>query len=196
MTDLYKQKRELLKQKREIRKKVMGREGEESSMQRVYGEKTKTVRAMKVEMFGSKSKKSGTKGDETSIEKFIRDILIEGNFEYKEQKRIRFLNYDFFIESANLFIEVNGDYHHCDIRLYPNGPKNDLQRRGLAQNERKIEFAEENKSNLVVIWQYDIEKHPETVKENLLGLIRNNQALIKSNVKMKTKLHSSKDWTK
>lgn len=198
MKDLYKKKRELLKEKREFRKKIMGRGEGESSMQRVYGESTKVRRAAKVEIFGSKSKKSGTKGDETSIEKFVSDFLRENNIEFKEQKRIRYLNYDVYIPSANLFIEIQGEYWHCDRRLYPNGPKNDVQRRGLAQNEEKIKFAADAKVNLVLLWQYDIERSPEVVKTDLLRLIRLNEALVK-HIPVEQRgasLTSSEDWTK
>lgn len=192
MTDLYKLKRELLKNKRELRKKAMGRTEAESSAQRVYGEATKTKKALKTFLFQDKSKKSATQGLETSIEKTVREFLEQNNIAYQEQKNLRWLNYDFYIPEINLFIEVQGEYHHCDPRLYPKGPKNDLQRRGVKQTQTKRDVAEKEKVNLLELWQPDIEKSWDVVSKKTLDVV----SLLKNEKESQYRFYSSIDWTK
>lgn len=164
-SDLYKQKRELLKQKRELRKKIMGRDGEKSSMQRVYGEKTKTVRAIKVEMFGSKSKASGTDGQETSIETFVKDCLVENGLKFVEQKAIRFVNVDFFLPEFNLVIQAEGCYFHVCPKCYPKGPKNQQQIRFLEKDKQSEEIVLGAGYKLLKIWHHEIIEDAERVKQ-------------------------------
>ena len=127
--DLYGFKRKLLKEKRVLRNQIIGNDSVDgSTFQRFYGESTKTRRALKIEMFGSKSKASGTDGKDTSIEIFIEKILEESGIDFKKQKAIRYINVDFYIPSLNLAIEVCGDYWHVNKKLYPE-PKNNIQRK-------------------------------------------------------------------
>lgn len=192
MADLYKLKRELLKQKRELRKRVMGRDSSESAALRVYGEATKTKKAIKIAMFGDKTKKSATKGGETSIEKIFKDFLIANNIEYKEQKNIRYLNYDFYLPKYNLYVEIQGSYWHCDPRIYTKGPKNKIQRIEVEKNKTKIRIAEESKVNLLCLWQPDLEKYFDIVEKECFSLF---EALEKEK-ELKFRLFSSIDWTK
>lgn len=192
MSDLYKVKRELLKQKRELRKKALGRAEDDSAGLRVYGEATKTRKALKTFLFQDKSKKSGTKGLETSIEKTVREFLEQNNIFFQEQKNLKWLNYDFYVPEVNLFIEVQGEYHHCDPRLYPNGPKNNLQRRGIKQTQTKREIAERERVNLIELWQPDIENCWDMTSQKLIETIK----MLKTENESKYRFYSSMEWTK
>jgi G:T-mismatch repair DNA endonuclease (very short patch repair protein) len=189
--NLGKIKREILKTKRNLRKKILKQDEEASSLQRVYGEKTKTIRALKVEMFDSKSKKSNTQGDETKIEEFIRKILESNFIKFKEQKALRYLNYDFYLMDYDLFVEVNGDYWHCSPRMYPNGPKNDIQRRNLEKNKNKRTLCEECKTNLLEIWEQDIKNNPQIVEKKFLQLIK---SLSEKPKREEYRFFSSENW--
>lgn len=192
MNDLYKQKREILKKKREFRKKILGVDESDNSRQRVYGEATKTRKALKIQMFGDKTKKSGTKGDDTKIEKFIFDFLNQHDIKFVPQKAIRYLNYDAWLPECNLYIEVNGEYFHCDERIYTKGPKNKLQRLGIEKTNKKREVAQSKNVNLLEIWGPDIEQCGEIVKEQLLKLI----AQLKEEKEQKYRFFTSMDWTR
>ena len=170
MSDLYKQKRELLKKKRSFRKKIMGRSEEESAAMRVYGEKTKTVRAIKVEIFKSKSKASGTDGESTSIENFIRECLISNNIKFIEQKAVRFINVDFYLPDYNLCIQAEGCYWHCCTKCYPAGPKNKQQRLALEKDVKSENIILEAKMKLLRIWHHEILENPELVKEKIKNI--------------------------
>lgn len=153
------ERQKLLEDRRQLRKDALG--GSESAQQRFYSELTKTRRALKVEAGLSKSKQS-----DTSIEIFVENYLKELGIEYKKQKRIRYLNYDFYIPSTDTLIEIQGTYHHVDPRVYAQ-PKNEMQRKNLLKNEIKRQFAKEANIKLVEIWQMDIEKTPASVKKVL-----------------------------
>ncbi len=140
-----------LRKIREIKKNAMG--GTESTLQRVYSEYTKTRRALKVELLGSKSKQSDT-GIELIIEKFLND----NDIKFKKQKRVRYLNYDFFLYEPKVLLEINGCYWHVCPVCYPNGPKNEIQRKNLAKNDIKRKFAADAKLDLLELWEHEIEK--------------------------------------
>lgn len=167
--DLYSLKRNLLKQKREVRRKIMGSdEVDGTSYQRVYSEATKTKRAFKIEHFGSKSKASATEGEETTIEKFVREILDEAGTPYKEQKAIRYINVDFYVASKNLVIQVHGCYWHCCEKCYPAGPKNNIQRKNIEKDKVANEIIQGEKLNLLEIWHHEIKEDPDIVKQKIL----------------------------
>lgn len=168
--DLYSAKRKILKEKRVLRNKIIGNDTVDgSTFQRFYGESTKTRRALKIEMFGSKSKASKY-GDDTSIEKFVENILIENKVEFKKQKAIRFINVDFFVPSKNLVIQVNGDYWHCNPKLYPE-PKNNIQRKNIEKDRVATKIILDGGFNLLEIWESDIKEDPAAVEQKVLALI-------------------------
>lgn len=154
--DLYALKRSFLKKKREARNKILGTDiVDGTSMQRVYSEATKTRRAIKIEHFGSKSKASATKGQETSIEQKCKQLLDSLSLEYSEQKQIRYINVDFYLPKYNLAIECNGEYWHCDPVIYPNGPKNNIQRKNIEKDKKSEEVVLSKKINRLVLWEKD-----------------------------------------
>jgi G:T-mismatch repair DNA endonuclease (very short patch repair protein) len=169
--DLYGLKRQILKKKREVRNKILGTDTVDgSSMQRFYSEATKTKRALKIEFFGSKSKASATEGEETSIEKFVREILEAAEIPFKEQKSIRFINVDFFLPEHSTVVQVHGDYWHCHPKLYPE-PKNNIQRKNIEKDKVANEIIKGAEFHLIEVWEDDIKHRPELVKTKLLEVI-------------------------
>lgn len=179
--DLYRLKRKFEREKRDIRKEILGidEDHKDTSLQRIYGEATKTRRALKVELFGSKSKASATEGEETSIEAFIREILLDKKIKFVEQKAIRFINVDFLLPDLNLVIQVHGTYWHCDPRFYKK-PKNKTQRKNIEKDKQANSIIEEANYNLLDIWEHDIKKRPQITKDNLnrifLGDIKSKES--------------------
>lgn len=173
--DLYLLKRRLQREKRDLRKKILGidEDHKDTSMQRIYGEGTKTKRALKIELFGSKSKASATKGEETSIEAFIREFLLEQNIEFVEQKAIRFINVDFYLPQFNLVIECLGGYWHCDPRFYPE-PKNKTQRKNIEKDKRALEICKKEEHNILLLWEHDIKNREELTIQNLNRILNDN----------------------
>lgn len=171
--DLYLLKRKLQRDKRDIRKKILGIDEDhtDTSMQRVYSEATKTKRALKVELFGSKTKASATKGEETSLEAFVRKLLEEKSIDFIEQKAIRYINVDFYIPQANLAIECEGCYWHSCPTCYPQGPKNKTQKKNIEKDKRSQEIIEEQNIDLLIIWGHEIKNNPKETRERILKCI-------------------------
>lgn len=149
--------------RRALRKKALG--GSESAHQRFYSELTKTRRAIKVEAGTSESKSK-----DTSIEEYTTEILVRHQIPYKTQKRIRYINVDFYLPESNLVIQVNGCYWHVHDKCYPNGPKNEIQRKNLDKDVRTHAFVKEAEMNLLEIWGCEIAKEPEVIEKKIVDL--------------------------
>lgn len=91
-----------------------------------------------------------------------------------EDNRKSFI-YDFLIVDRNIIIEVNGDYFHAnplfyrqeDIMPHPGGSisAKDIWER----DKRKIDFIEKMGYKAVVLWEYEINYHFDSVKERLIN---------------------------
>lgn len=160
-------KRKLQKYKREIRKKFLGIENSENALMRTYTEATKTRRAIKSELFGNNSKQI-----DTSIELFVKEILEENGYDYIFQKAIRWCNYDFYLPNQNVALEIEGEYWHCDPRVYPNGPKNSIQCKNLEKNKMKQEICKSQNIPLIRVHEHDIKKDKERTKQQILECIQ------------------------
>lgn len=163
-------KRKFQREKRDLRKQVLGIDDQiDGSLQKVYGESTKTRRAIKVELFGSKSKASKY-GEDTSLEIFVKNILDEAKIEYIPQKSLRYINVDYFVPSLKLVIQVHGDFWHINPKLYKE-PTNDIQKRNLKKDKITNEIVSDFGYILLEIWENEIKKKPEKVKKELLKII-------------------------
>lgn len=96
----------------------------------------------------------------SKIEKIVNDFL-DKNYSGKYTWSVimgRFPSYqfDFLLHDERILIEVNGDYWHCNPKIYPNGPKNEIQKLKIEQDKLKKEFAESKGFTIVSIWENDI----------------------------------------
>lgn len=169
LTDVYRLKRKIQRETRDIRKKALGIEDahNDTSLQRTYGEGTKTKRALKVEIFGSKSKASATEGEETSIEAFVREWLEKEGIKFIEQKAIRFINVDFFLPETKQVIQVHGCYWHCCSECYPAGPKNKTQKKNIEKDRQANSIIEHSGYQLIEIWEHEIKQDKSVILERL-----------------------------
>lgn len=150
----------LLKMRRELRKEILG---SNSAKQRLYSEATKTRLAIKAECLGKNSKKKDT-DVEISFEKF----LLENNIVYKKQKRIRYLNYDFFIPDLPMLIEIQGQGHHWCPVCDPSGPRNQAQRESIDKDEKKRIFAAEAGIQLEQVCGHEIKQGFSELRNKIL----------------------------
>ncbi len=168
--DLYAEKRKILKEKRKLMNRVLGTdEVDGKTFQRNYGDLVKTRRAIKVEIFGSKSK-SSKYGDDTSIEKFIEELLIENNIKFVKQKQIKTLNVDYSIVDKKIALQINGCYWHVCPVCYIDGAKNNIQRKNIEKDKVAHEIIKQAGYELLEIWEHEIKNDPLNVKEKILNL--------------------------
>lgn len=119
----------------------------------------------------SKSEKS------TSIELKIKQILDAASIEYISQYKISQFIADFYIPSANLIVEADGDYWHCNPKKYPNGPINESQALAIIKDKRRDEFLLSKGYNILRFWESDINDDLESVHLTILDFIdKNNKA--------------------
>lgn len=186
--DLYALKRKMLKEARALRNKVIGNdEVDGSTFQRNYTEATKTKRALKIQFFGSKSK-SSKYGDDTSIETFVYDFLNEKEIKFIPQKAIRFSNVDAYLPDYNTVIQLEGCYWHGCPKCYPQGPKNNIQRKNIEKDKVSSQHIKEAGHHLIEIWEHDIKERPDLVKEKLI------EVLLSIKDKKEPEVISSADW--
>lgn len=110
---------------------------------------------------------------ETRIESFVKEFLIKNNISYTKEYFIKSENnkryfYDFLI-SNNKIIEVNGDYWHTNPKVYTsNCTLTDVQKRNIINDINKEKLLKELEYQLLIVWEYDIYKTPNEVKETIL----------------------------
>lgn len=90
-----------------------------------------------------------------------------------KDKRRRFV-FDFFIPSANLLIEVNGDYFHANPLFYNEndalhhpGTNGILAKEIWQRDKNKVDYAIALGYNILVIWEQEINYKPQEIKERL-----------------------------
>ena len=100
-------------------------------------------------------------------ERFARDFLDKFKIHYIYQFKAESIGryYDFYIPSANLLIEVDGDYYHAYGLVYEQ--MSPMQKRNSRVDKEKDHWAYANGIPLIRIWEHDINNHPESVMKIL-----------------------------
>lgn len=111
---------------------------------------------------------------------FLKKLGIEFQTQFKAESIGRY--YDFYIPSANLIIEIDGDYYHSFNILYEN--MSPMQKKNKRVDKDKDKWAKEHKISLMRIWEHDINNNPEEVmnmlkKEIPIYIEKNNKELEK-----------------
>ena len=102
-------------------------------------------------------------------EKFAKNFLDKLGVKYETQFKAESIcrYYDFYIESANLLIEIDGGYWHSDPRLVEGKELTPTQKRNKRVDKDKDKWATSHKIPLLRIWEYDINNEPLKVMEQL-----------------------------
>ncbi len=101
----------------------------------------------------------------------LSQILKEMNIDFEEERREDVWSFDFYLTKYNIYIEVDGDYFHSNPKFYPNGPKTNTQKINLSRDRKKNQFCENNKINLLRLWECDILNSEEDIKQKICNLI-------------------------
>lgn len=92
----------------------------------------------------------------TSIEIALYGALTELGITFERQHAIRWYVVDAFIPATNTIVEANGDYWHTNPEVYPDGPKDEIQRRRFAVDQRRRTYFANRGYRLVELWEKDI----------------------------------------
>lgn len=107
---------------------------------------------------------------DTSIERIVEKMLKQIGVAYAKQFKIERRLYDFFVPSANLLIEVHGDYWHGNPRFYRT--PSDLQKKNRNRDRIKTSLAKANRHRLVCFWECEINQRPERVRAKIEKALR------------------------
>lgn len=111
-----------------------------------------------------KHKEYGTsKLEEKFAKEFLEKLGINYVYQYKAESIGRF--FDFYIPSANLIIEIDGDYWHSYNVEYEN--MTPTQKRNKRVDEAKDKWAVFHGIPVLRIWEHDINKNPAKVMQVL-----------------------------
>lgn len=94
---------------------------------------------------------------------FLKKLGVEFQTQFKAESIGRY--YDFYIPSANLLIEIDGDFYHSFNVLYEN--MSPMQKKNKRVDRDKDKWAKEHKIPLIRIWEHDINDNPKEVMDML-----------------------------
>ncbi len=107
-------------------------------------------------------------GESSELEKIFADILETLGIEYEHQKPFEGFAYDFYLPKTDTYIEVHGDFWHCNEDAGYGNPKYDTQKRTVKNDKMKEKVIEQNDKDLLVFWETNIEKNRQDVAQRLL----------------------------
>lgn len=91
----------------------------------------------------------------TKLEKEFESMLQALNVDYIYQYVVNGYNYDFYIPSKNILIEVDGDWWHCNPNLGFE-PIYESQRHTIEHDKVKTTVAFDNGYTLIRFWEHDV----------------------------------------
>jgi very-short-patch-repair endonuclease len=110
--------------------------------------------------------------NKTKLELYFESILNSVGLNFVSQYLICGYNFDYYIPTMDMVIEVDGDFWHCNPKKYPNGPKYKSQIITLKNDKKKNLICENTKGiTLLRFWESDIKERPEWIKDQLLNYI-------------------------
>ena len=143
-------------------KKQVKRKTKNSTDNRIPPKKNKPVKGA-----WKKNIKHQEYGTSKLVERFAHNILdkldVKYIYQYKAESIGRY--FDFCIPSANLLLEVDGDFYHSYGLVYEE--MSPMQKKNKRVDEQKNHWAYCNGFKLIRIWEHDINDHPEKVLKML-----------------------------
>lgn len=107
-------------------------------------------------------------GVSSKLEYKFADILEFLDIDYIHQKSLEGFAYDFYLPKTDTYIEVHGDYWHCNPDTKFKEPQNEAQKRSIQNDKKKERVIEENEKDLLVFWETDINENRKEVVQRLL----------------------------
>jgi very-short-patch-repair endonuclease len=101
---------------------------------------------------------------------FLKKLGVKYQTQFKAESIGRY--YDFYIPSANLLIEIDGDYFHSYNLIYEE--MSPMQKKNKRVDKDKDKWAKQHKINLIRIWEHDINDNPSSVMEMLKNELTKN----------------------
>ena len=114
-----------------------------------------------------KERKHPEYGTSKLEERFAKNFLDKLGYKYETQFKAESIGryYDFYIPTANLLLEIDGDYFHSYGLVYEE--MNPMQKKSSRVDKDKDKWALTHKIPLIRIWEHDINNNPKQIMEML-----------------------------
>lgn len=80
-------------------------------------------------------------------------VLVEP---FLEEYQAKYYSLDFAFPKSKIAIECDGTYYHIDPRIYPNGPKDKIQRRNFGRDKAKNTYLNNRGWTIIRCWETEI----------------------------------------
>lgn len=109
----------------------------------------------------------------TKPQLIVNEILGNMNIDYINEYNVKYYSIDNYLSDYDLFIEVQGDYWHCNPIKFEK-PKNKNQKDRIVRDKAKHKYIK-NKYNteILYLWEYDIIHNIELVKYLIETFVKN-----------------------
>jgi hypothetical protein len=115
----------------------------------------------------------------SDIQILINDTLDSLNIKYQNEFIAGHFSFDNYLLEYGLFIEVMGQFWHCDSRKYNEiNYKNQIDRI-ISDKSKRTYIRNKLNKNILYLWEYDIKNNIEMCKQLILQYINNNGILSK-----------------
>ena len=105
--------------------------------------------------------------EETKVQDFLNQIGEEYETNYVKDG----FAFDIYIKKYNLIIECQGDYWHMNPTVYKNKTPDLIQSKNIERDLKKLKYLTDNKYQHLFLWEYDIRKNFELVKNQIKNLL-------------------------
>ena len=99
----------------------------------------------------------------------IIDEIKNLGYEVKHSLRVDSKICDIYVPKFNLIIEYNGDYWHCNPEKYAADYFHTIKQKTAQElwdyDKNKIDLILENNYNLEIVWETDLKKNPQLIKQ-------------------------------
>ena len=117
------------------------------------------------EIIGKLTAGANKRKKNTSIELIVKRALEDLTINFMQQYRYSRFVFDFYLPDFKFVIECQGDYWHANPNKFQS--LNEVQRKNRERDAIKIEFLENAKIGYLFLWESEIHKDFEILKERI-----------------------------
>ncbi len=88
------------------------------------------------------------------MREFLATLKLKEGLE--EEFQAKYYSLDFAFPNVKVAIECDGTYYHVDPRIYPNGPKDKIQRRNFGRDKAKNKYLGDRGWTIIRCWETEI----------------------------------------
>lgn len=110
---------------------------------------------------------------ESGPERIIREWFTQKGIEHRQEVQLEVGSkwfFDFQVSNTNLLVEVQGDYWHCNPRLY-SAPINNYQMWARRRDFAKRDYAKNLGYYVLAVWEYDLKSNKDDVFSSIERVI-------------------------